>query len=125
MGADSETVHAAAVHFLLEGKNHEAANVLLSCDVQPVWVGWYSESDSFNDQGGIDNAYKVVLGTHYALAPILKDRAHPITAAICAALEAALLTYPMHEGDQSLRDCKRITFQGILGSAYEEVITHG
>ena len=25
----------------------------------------------------------------------------------------------------SLRDCKRITFQGILGSAYEEVITHG
>jgi hypothetical protein len=86
MELSSDRLQASAVAYLLDGGQTDAASVLLACSLE---VGTY---DSFSDYDG--NRFYSLFAEFGAGARdvvlILNDLAHPITSAICEALNAAI-----------------------------------
>lgn len=76
---------ASAARFLIDGGEEDAANVLLSCELEYWQSGdtWYSGDE-------VLHALHVSLTAPRAAYDILTNKSHPITAAIRRALEAVL-----------------------------------
>ena len=90
---DDDVVLASAARYLIDGGEEDAASVLLSCELTYEFSG-----DTWLDGDETLKAVHANLTGPRAVYEILNDKHHPITMAICAALEAVLpdKTYLKH-----------------------------